>query len=100
MGVMGFSVQAKIMIALKSIGFGCSPFAFRDYFQMSQTVARKSFDTFVELLPIIFREEYLRFPTRDDVRRILRLHQYEHSVSGMLGSLDVMQAPWKNCPKM
>jgi predicted nucleic-acid-binding Zn-ribbon protein len=99
-GVPGSSVEAKIMIALKTVGFGCSPFAFRDYFQMSQTLARKCFDTFVDLMPFIFEDEYLRFPSKDDVRRILKLHKYEHSVSGMLGSLDVMQVPWKNCPKM
>ncbi len=84
------------MIALKIVGFGCSPSTSRDYFQMSQTLARKSFDTFGDLIPIVFQDEYLRFPSKDDVRRILNLHKYEHSVLGMLGSLDVMQVPWKN----
>jgi predicted nucleic-acid-binding Zn-ribbon protein len=98
-GNTGACVIGKFMIALKSLAYGCNPFAFRDYFQMSETLARKSYDTFVDLFPKAFQDEYLRFPTKDDVRRILRLHKYSHNVSGMLGSLDVSHIPWKNCPK-
>jgi hypothetical protein len=37
------SVEAKILIALKSLAYGCPPHAFRDYFQMSETLANRFF---------------------------------------------------------
>jgi hypothetical protein len=44
-------------------------------------------------------EKYLRMPTREDARRVSSLHERIHGIIGMLGSLDCMHVPWKNCPK-
>lgn len=38
-GREGATTQAKIMIALKSLGFGVPPYSFRDYFQMSKSMS-------------------------------------------------------------
>jgi hypothetical protein len=33
-----------------------------------------------------------------DARRITELHQLQHGIDGMVGSLDCMYVSWKNCP--
>lgn len=45
-----------------------------------------------------FRGKYLRLYTQDDAKRVSALHESVHGVIGMLGSLDCMHVPWKNCP--
>lgn len=99
LGRVGASIEAKVMIALKSLAFGVAPEAFRDYFSMSSTLAKTSFNKLVHHLPLLYQEEYLRGPTKDDIRRILILHAERHSVNGMIGSMDCMHVHWKNCPK-
>jgi hypothetical protein len=42
--------------------------------------------------------KYLRCMTKDDTRRVMALHKEVHGVPGMLGSIDCMHVPWKNCP--
>ncbi|XP_026419600.1 uncharacterized protein LOC113315548 [Papaver somniferum] len=44
-----------------------------------------------------FGERYLREPTPEDVQRLLDENP-ERGFPGMLGSVDCMQWPWKNCP--
>ena len=46
----------------------------------------------------IYKEEYLRLPTKADLTAINKLHHQVHSVEGMFGSLDCMHTYWKNCP--
>ena len=41
---------------------------------------------------------YLRKPTKSDARNIVDLHQMVHSIPRMMGSLDVTEVHWKNCP--
>ncbi len=98
-GVKGASTEAKIMIALKAIAYGKTVNAERDYFQMSKSLARDSLNHFGRAIREVFEEEYLRFPSSTDLKRILRLHEYKHKVKGMLGCLDCSQIKWKNCPK-
>lgn len=98
-GERGSSPQAKILIALKVLGTGTAVNRWRDYFQMSKTLARDSFTTFILNFRMEYDSEYLHFPTIHDIRRILKLHEKVHKVPGMLGCLDVSQLGWRNCPK-
>ena len=41
---------------------------------------------------------YLRKPAKSDERNIIDLHLKVHNIPGMMGSLDVSKAHWKNCP--
>ena len=41
---------------------------------------------------------YMRSMLRSDALRVCRLHEEQHGVSGMLGSLDCSHVGWKNCP--
>lgn len=93
------TVAAKIMIALKALGFGCSPRAFRAYFQMSGTLADVSYVTFCRQVPLLYTREYLQTPSSLDIGRILALHKRVHGVDGMLGSIDCTHVRWKNCRK-
>lgn len=99
-GQYGIAPEAKILIALKQVAYGCSPNAFRDYFQMSEGTARQSL---LKVSRIISSDEELtsvfsRRMTRSDARRVSLMHEAQHGVQGMLGSLDCMHVCWKNCP--
>ena len=94
------SIQCKILLPLKCLAFGVPPHAFRDYFQMSKTLACQSYTLFMKYLYKAFKQEYLQLPTKNDVKQILQLHEEVHGIKGMMGSLDCMHVPWKNCPKV
>lgn len=71
---------------------------FCDYFQMSTTTARNACRKFHSAMTTVYKEEYLRLPTAEDIKSVTKLHQMAHGVEGMLGSLDCMHTYWKNCP--
>ncbi|KAI2503188.1 Ribosomal protein-like protein [Fragilaria crotonensis] len=90
----------KVLMALKLIGFGCSPSAFQDYFQMSVTTARLCLLKFCRIISTdeSLRSVFARVMTRADARRVCAIHEENHGVAGMIGSLDCMHVFWKNCP--
>ena len=92
------SFEARMLLPLKSIAFGVPPKTFRDYFQMSKTLARDCCINFYRKIRTVYESEYLRTPTKEDLKAITRLHQNVHKVPGMVGSLDCMHTYWKNCP--
>jgi hypothetical protein len=92
------SVEAKILLPLKTFAYGVPPHAFCDYFQMSDTLALDCCKKFTETMKRLYEKEYLRLPTKEDMESIYHLHQIQHSVDGMFGSLDCMHTLWKNCP--
>ena len=99
-GRYGIAPMAKILVALKQIAYGCSPSAFLDYFQMSEGTARQSL---LKVCHIASSDEelrsvFLRAMTRADARRVSSMHEAQHGVPGMIGSLDCMHVYWKNCP--
>nr|XP_043638334.1 uncharacterized protein LOC122609347 [Erigeron canadensis] len=47
----------------------------------------------------IQKDEYLRRPTLEDIQRLYARHEELNGFPGMLGSIDCMHWPWKNCPK-
>ena len=48
-GQNGASIEAKLMLVFKTLGYGKTTCSHRDYFQMSKTLARETFNTFVDL---------------------------------------------------
>ena len=97
-GEMGIHPEVKVLMALKTLAFGCSSAAFVDYFQMS-TSGR---DCVRRLCRIIAKSElrdcYLRKMSRADAKRISALHEREFGVKGCIGCLDCMHVFWRTCP--
>ena len=92
------SMEARLLLPLKSIAFGVPPHTFSDYFQMSKTFSRECCINFNRKTKAIYQHEYLRLPTQNDLKSITKLHKSVHEVEGMFGSLDCMHTYWKNCP--
>ena len=99
-GRYNISPVAKVLVAIKQLAYGCSPSAFIDYFQMSETSARRSMIKFARIVSTDdeLQSVYGRQMTRSDARRLSALHEACHGVAGMVGSLDCMHVGWKNCP--
>jgi Plant transposon protein len=97
-GVTGPSLEAKVLLPLKSMAYGVAPHAFADYFQMSISQSGRCCRHFCNVIPELYRKQYNRSPTASDLIAINNLHKEVHGVEGMLGSLDCMHTYWKNCP--
>lgn len=93
------SLEAKLLLPIKTLAYGVPPHTFIDYFQMSPEYARECCRQFDIAVKKIYAQEYLRLPTSDDLRSILQLHRHVHQVDGLFGSLDCSHTIWKNCPK-
>ena len=98
-GTVGASLEAKLLLPLKTLAYGVPPHTFQDYFQMSATLARDCCVQFDLGIKTLYQREYLRLPTKNDLKSLSNLHKHHHGVDGMFGSLDCMHTFWKNCPK-
>ena len=93
------SLEARLLLPLKTLACGVPPHCFRDHFSMSQNLARDCCFEFDRTMKELCEVEYLRLPTCRDLQQIEKLHRKTHRVPGMHGSLDCMHTHWKNCPK-
>ncbi|XP_035841280.1 uncharacterized protein LOC118488175 [Helianthus annuus] len=46
----------------------------------------------------VYGARYLRTPTWDNLQKIYEVHNAEHGLPGMIGSIDCMHWRWDNCP--
>ena len=93
------SLEAKLLLPLKCMAFGVPPHAFMDYFSMSKTQAKDCWNNFHKICIKLHQEEYLRGPTKSDLKGTLDLHKAKHrGVDGMFGGLDCMHTHWDKCP--
>jgi hypothetical protein len=97
-GRVGASLEAKVLLPLKTLAYGVAPHCFGDYFQVSKPMARECYKQFLDTMCHHYMGEYLGLPSAVDLRNIVALHKRVHGVDGMIGSLDCMQTKWKNCP--
>ncbi|XP_026428767.1 uncharacterized protein LOC113324684 [Papaver somniferum] len=67
-----------------------------DYTRMGATIIYHYLKRFCHTICMTFGERYLREPTPEDVQRFLD-ENAERGFPRMLGSVDCMQWPWKNC---
>jgi hypothetical protein len=74
--------------------------AFIHHFQMSKTTSRRCLSCLTRGIVCCsaLADAYLRKPTKSDARIIVALYERVHNISGMMGSLDLTKAHWKNCP--
>ena len=97
---MSNSPKVKLLAALKMASYGESFSAWQDYFQMGESTARECLSKLMRglVLDPEISGKYLRKMTKSDAQRVEALHREQHGIAGMLGSLDVWQIPWGNCP--
>ena len=93
------SLEARLLLPLKTLACGVPPHCFRDYFSMSNSLARECCFEFDRIMKELHEVEHLRLPTCNDLKQMEKLHRATHRVPGMCGSLDCMHTHWKNCPK-
>jgi Plant transposon protein len=99
-GAKGASMEAKILLPLKTVAFGTASHAFCNYFQMSKPLAVRCCDEYALMIKDLYSSENLWVPDENNLKGICRLHHAVHGVNGMVGLLDCMHSTrWKNCPK-
>jgi len=88
------SVDAKILISLKYLAYGCSVNAFWDYFQIGESTALLSVKKFTSCIAnSIFQKKFFSFFTALDAKKVEALHYAKHGIHGLLGSLDCSHCP-------
>jgi hypothetical protein len=85
------SLEARLLLPLKTLAYGVPPHCFCDYFQMSVDFSRQCCFQFDKVVQALYSEEFLRLPTKEDLKNISNLHKSVHGVDGMFGSLDCMR---------
>lgn len=93
------SIEARLLLPIKTLAFGVAAHAFADYFQISKPFAHACCAQFDIAINQIYSSEYMRPPTAVDLKQVTKLHKIIHKVNGMFASLDCCHAVWKNCPK-
>ena len=79
------SMEARLLLALKTLSYGVAHHTFRDYFQMSVNLARTSCSEFDKVVKRLYQKEHLRLPTPSDLKATEELHFARHKVHGMFG---------------
>jgi len=93
------STDAKLLISLKYLGYGCSVNAFRDYFQVGESTALLSIKKFTKCIAnSCLQKKFFSFLTPSDAKKVEAMHYENHGVHGMIGSLDCSHFVWGNCP--
>jgi Plant transposon protein len=92
------SLEAKLLLPLQTLAVGVATHTFCLYYQMPKTLTAKSCFMFNKTFLKMYRKEYLKKPSKQDMMRIATLHEKVHGVPGMFGSLDCMHTRWKSCP--
>ncbi|XP_035836657.1 uncharacterized protein LOC118484779 [Helianthus annuus] len=66
--------------------------------KMAEKTTRDSLEHFCRGIIDVYGARYLRTPTWDDLQKIYEVHNAEHGLPGMIGSIDCMHWRWDNCP--
>ncbi|KAG7351020.1 plant transposon protein [Nitzschia inconspicua] len=61
------SLEAKLLLPIKTLAYGVPPHTFIDYFQMSPEYARECCRQFDIAVKKLYAQEYLRLPTSDEL---------------------------------
>lgn len=79
------------------MAYGCASDAVDEYLRLGETTALRCLENFVQGIINVFREEYLRRSTPEDLQRLLDDGE-RRGFPGMIGSIDCIHWEWKNCP--
>ncbi|XP_026459184.1 uncharacterized protein LOC113359824 [Papaver somniferum] len=93
---MGHSPHMKLVVVMKCLCKSTASDSADDYTRMGATTIYYYLKRFCHTIYMTFGERYLRKPTPEGVQRLLD-ENAKQGFPGMLGSVDCMQWPWKNC---
>jgi len=96
-GLLGFLPEQRLTCALRMLAYGSSADQLDELIRIGESTALELLKTFCSSTIRIFGPEYLRKPTEADLQALLA-ENAERGFPGMIGSLDCMHWPWKNCP--
>lgn len=96
-GRLGFLPEQKATAALRILAYGSSADQLDEVIRMGESTSLQCLQRFCEAVVAIFGGEFLRTPTADDLKQILAENE-KRKWPGMLGCIDCMHWPWKNCP--
>eukprot|EP00171_Calliarthron_tuberculosum_P014761 IDg14761t1 len=96
-GKIGLSTDQKLTAALRLLAYGNSADSIDEYIRIAESTTLLCLDKFCRVVTQVFKSEYLRSPTEQDMRRILQRNE-AHGCPGLLGSIDCCKWLWKNCP--
>jgi len=71
------------------LAYGCAADAVDEYLRIGESTSMSCMIHFVEAIIYLFGKEYLRRPTRQDLKRLLRIGDLRGFL-GMIGSIDCM----------
>ncbi|XP_057808752.1 uncharacterized protein LOC131023228 [Salvia miltiorrhiza] len=98
LGRPGFTPLQKCTVVVRMLANGGAADQYNEYLQIAESTSLECLRRFCRAIIHLFGAEYLRRPTSTDCQRLLAMHEAKHGFPGMLGSLDCMHWPWKNCP--
>nr|XP_043615794.1 uncharacterized protein LOC122587693 [Erigeron canadensis] len=98
-GKPGFSTIQKCVCAIRQLAYGYNLDSLDEYLQMGEETTRCYLDYYCKCVFELYQDEYWHRPTPEDIKRLYARHEELHGFPGMLGSIDCMHWPWKNCPK-
>ncbi|KAG1055301.1 hypothetical protein G6F43_002740 [Rhizopus delemar] len=96
-GVVGFSPYQKMTAALRQLAYGYSADCVDEYLRMSESSAMMWLKLFCEAVISAYKDEYLRRPNTDGIKRLLAVGE-ERGFMGMIESIDCTHWAWKNFP--
>ncbi|KAM1134308.1 hypothetical protein ACFX19_044154 [Malus domestica] len=96
-GRQSLSPHQKLTSAFRMLANGCSADLTDEYCRLAESTAIENLKRFCQAIQAIYGATYLRKPTREDLKRLLRKAD-KRGFTSMIGSLDCMHWEWKNCP--
>jgi hypothetical protein len=93
----GLSPLQKCTAAIRQLATSSAADELDEYLKIGETTAIESMKNFVKGVMAKFGGQYLRRPTVEDTKRLLKLGE-RRGFPGMFGSIDCMQWQWERCP--
>ncbi|XP_057784880.1 uncharacterized protein LOC131002396 [Salvia miltiorrhiza] len=97
LGRPGFTPLQKCTVVIRMLANGGAADQYDEYLRIAESTSLECLRRFCRAIIHLFSAEYLRRPTSADCQQLLAMHEAKHGFPGMLGSLDCMHWPWKNC---
>jgi hypothetical protein len=95
-GRAGLTALQKCVAIVRILAYGLPVNAVDEYVRIGESTICEALNHFCAVVINVFRQQYLRAPTPNDIARILALNE-QRGWPGMLGSIDYMHWERHNC---